>query len=120
MRRRVKDLPRVFHVNWFRKDENGKFMWPGFGENMRVLKWIVERVEGKAAAHKTALGFIPDYTNLDWNGLAYPQDKFVSLTAVNQPQWQQELKLHDELLTKLSYHLPAEMKGRYSALQSSL
>ncbi len=112
--------PKIYCVNWFRKDENGKFMWPGFGENMRVLKWIVERVEGKAAAQRTALGNIPQYSNLDWNGLAYPQDKFTWITAVNQAQWQQELTLHDELLTKLQYHLPAEMKNRYSTLKQAI
>ncbi len=114
------NAPKIYCVNWFRKDENGKFMWPGFGENMRVLKWIVERVEGKAPAQRTALGNIPQYANLDWNGLAFPQDKFVQITAVNQAQWQQEMQLHDELLTKLQYHLPAEMKGRYTALKQAI
>jgi phosphoenolpyruvate carboxykinase (GTP) len=112
--------PRLYCVNWFRKDDHGKFMWPGFGENMRVLKWIVERVEGKASAQKTALGNIPGYAHLDWTGLAYPQDKFANITAINAPQWQQELKLHDELLTKLAHHLPAEMKQRYATLQTTI
>ena len=114
------NAPKIYCVNWFRKDENGKFMWPGFGENMRVLKWIVERVEGKAPAQKTALGYIPQYSNLDWNGLAFGADKFANITAVDQAQWQQELTLHDELLNKLQYHLPAEMKSRYAALKQTL
>ncbi len=114
------NAPKIYCVNWFRKDENGKFMWPGFGENMRVLKWIVERVEGKAPAQQTALGHIPQYSNLDWNGLAFAPEKFANLTTVNQAQWQQELTLHDELLNKLQYHLPAEMKTRYSTLKQAI
>ena len=112
--------PRIYTVNWFRKDANGKFMWPGFGDNMRVLKWIVERVEGKAGAKQTPLGFVPGFNDLDWSGLDYSPDKFEELTAVNGAQWQQELKLHDELLTKLKYHLPAELAGRYAALKKAL
>ena len=114
------NAPKIYCVNWFRKDENGKFMWPGFGENMRVLKWIVERIEGKATAQQTALGNIPQYGNLDWNGLAFGAEKFANITAVNQSQWQQELTLHDELLNKLQYHLPAEMKSRYAALKQAI
>ena len=112
--------PKIYCVNWFRKDENGKFMWPGFGENMRVLKWIVERVEGKVPTQITALGNIPAYDDLDWKGLAFGTEKFTQITAVNKAQWQQELTLHDELLNKLEYRLPAEMKSRYSALKQSL
>ena len=112
--------PKIYCVNWFRKDESGKFMWPGFGENMRVLKWIVERVEGKVTAQQTALGNIPEYSNLDWNGLAFGAEKFANITAVNHAQWQQELTLHDELLNKLKYHLPAEMKSRYATLKQAI
>ena len=112
--------PRIYTVNWFRKDADGKFMWPGFGDNMRVLKWIVERVEGKAGAMPTPLGFIPGFKDLDWSGLDYSPDKFAELTAVNSAQWQQELKLHDELLTKLKYHLPAEIAARYASLKTAL
>ena len=112
--------PKIYCVNWFRKDESGKFMWPGFGENMRVLKWIVERVEGKVTAQHTALGNIPEYSNLDWNGLAFGAEKFANITAVNHAQWQQELTLHDELLNKLKYHLPAEMKSRYATLKQAI
>jgi phosphoenolpyruvate carboxykinase (GTP) len=120
MKNKATTTPRIYAVNWFRKDANGKYMWPGFGDNMRVLKWIVERVEGKAAAKQTPLGFIPDFKDLDWNGLDYSPDKFAQLTAVNSAQWQQELKLHDELLTKLKYHLPAEIKGRFEKLKKAL
>ncbi len=112
--------PKLYCVNWFRKNEQGKFVWPGFGDNMRVLKWIIERVEGKASARNTALGNIPDYGNLDWTGADFSQDTFTEITAVNQAQWQQELTLHHELLAKLDYHMPAALKTRYGALQKAL
>jgi phosphoenolpyruvate carboxykinase (GTP) len=112
--------PKLYCVNWFRKNEQGKFVWPGFGDNMRVLKWIIERVEGKAAAHQTALGNIPDYSNLDWTGTSFSQSTFDAITSVNQAQWQQELTLHEELLTKLDYHMPVALKNRYGALQQTL
>jgi phosphoenolpyruvate carboxykinase (GTP) len=112
--------PKIYCGNWFRKDEDGKFIWPGFGDNMRVLKWIVERVEGKANAEKTALGLIPKYNDLDWNGASFAQEKFDAITTINQTQWTQELKLHDELLTKLAYHLPVEMTLRFKALRAAI
>ena len=112
--------PKLYCVNWFRKNEQGDFIWPGFGENMRVLKWIVERVEGSAAARETPLGNIPDYGHLDWHGLPFPQDRYDAIAAVNPVQWQQELKLHDELLTKLAHGLPAALKERRARLQLAL
>ncbi len=115
-----KAAPKLYCVNWFRKNDQGKFVWPGFGDNMRVLKWIIERVEGKAQAHQTALGNIPDYSDIDWGGADFSADTFKSITAVNQAEWQQELTLHDELLTKLHYHLPLALKQRYGALQQAL
>jgi phosphoenolpyruvate carboxykinase (GTP) len=114
------NAPKIYCGNWFRKDENGKFIWPGFGDNMRVLKWIVERVEGKASAEKTSLGLIPKYNDLDWSGASFTQEKFDAITAVNQTQWTQELKLHDELLTKLAHHLPVEMTQRFTVLEAAL
>ena len=112
--------PKLYCVNWFRKNEEGKFVWPGFGDNMRVLKWIIERVEGKALAQQTALGNVPNYSHLDWSGTNFSEDTFKAITSVNQSQWQQELVLHDELLTKLEYHMPAALKKRYAALKETL
>ena len=112
--------PKLYCVNWFRKNAQGKFVWPGFGDNMRVLKWIIERVEGKATARNTALGNIPDYGDLDWSGADFAQATFNEITTVNPSQWQQELTLHHELLTKLDYHMPAALKTRYGALQTAL
>ncbi|MEO8384359.1 MAG: phosphoenolpyruvate carboxykinase (GTP) [Betaproteobacteria bacterium] len=112
--------PKLYCVNWFRKNEQGKFVWPGFGDNMRVLKWIIERVEGKASARNTALGNVPEYGDLDWRGADFSQATFDEITSVKHAQWQQELALHHELLTKLDYHMPAALKTRYGALQKSL
>ncbi len=116
--------PKFYTVNWFRKDANGKFMWPGFGENMRVLKWIVERAEGNALSQRsgqqTPLGIVPAYNDLDWSGLAFDQSKYQELTTINLAQWGAELKLHDELLTKLAVRLPTKMKSRYALLSAKL
>jgi phosphoenolpyruvate carboxykinase (GTP) len=111
------DAPKLYCVNWFRKGSDGKFVWPGFGDNMRVLKWIIGRVEGQAEASQTPLGAIPRYADLDWQGLTFDQTKFDDLTSVNKTHWQQELKLHDELLTKLSHKLPSALNSRYQALE---
>ena len=113
---KVKDAPRFYMVNWFRKDANGKFIWPGYGENMRVLKWIVERVEGRAGARSTPLGSVPD--SLDLSGLpSFGADKFTAANTVDKHQWQEELQLHDELLTgKLKGKVPPTLVTRYKAL----
>jgi phosphoenolpyruvate carboxykinase (GTP) len=118
--KRASQAPKLYCVNWFRKDESGKFVWPGFGENMRVLKWIVERVEGKSEATPTPLGNIPAYGQLDWNGLSYSDAVFANITRVDKAEWQQELKLHDELLSKLEHRLPTEMTARYRALSNAI
>ena len=112
--------PKLYCVNWFRKGDDGKFIWPGFGENMRVLKWIVGRVEGTASANDTPLGAIPRYTDLDWSGLAFDASKFDNITAINQAHWRQELALHDELLTKLRYNLPSVMRTRFAKLGEAI
>jgi phosphoenolpyruvate carboxykinase (GTP) len=114
------DVPKLYCVNWFRKNADGKFVWPGFGDNMRVLKWIIERVEGKANAQQTALGNIPTFADIDWQGLDFAQETFSNITAVEKTHWQQELALHDELLCKLQHGLPVALKERRAALQSAL
>jgi phosphoenolpyruvate carboxykinase (GTP) len=113
---RTAHAPKIYCVNWFRKDEHGKFMWPGFGENMRVLKWIVERVEGNASGNATPLGQVPSYEDFDWSGLEFAKEKFANLTAIDRAQWQQELPLHQELLTKLAHNMPKEVAALYGAL----
>ncbi len=112
--------PKMYCVNWFRKSDEGKFIWPGFGENMRVLKWIIERVEGNAAATETPLGYIPAYENIDWSGLPFEPAKFAAITAVNGVQWKQEMTLHNELMTKLAHRLPSTMQTRFGVLRDAL
>ncbi len=108
--------PKVYLVNWFRKGADGKFLWPGYGENMRVLKWIIERVEGKASARETPLGFVP--TQLDMTGMeGFGAERFAAATEVSKPQWQEELKLHAELLQDKLDHAPEDLKKRYEELK---
>jgi phosphoenolpyruvate carboxykinase (GTP) len=116
---KLKSQPRIYLVNWFRKDANGKFLWPGYGENMRVLKWIVERVEGRAGAKETALGYVPE--SLDMSGLAtVGAEKFSQATAVSKPEWQKELPLHGEMVEgKLAEKAPREMMQRYEELKAA-
>ncbi|HMQ51707.1 MAG TPA: phosphoenolpyruvate carboxykinase (GTP) [Anaerolineae bacterium] len=108
--RNIPNPPRIFAVNWFRKDENGKFMWPGFGDNMRVLKWIVQRANGEAVGIESPIGWMPRYNDLDWRGLEdFTQDKFNRLMAVNRDKWVNELLSHEELFLTLYDRLPKEL-----------
>jgi phosphoenolpyruvate carboxykinase (GTP) len=107
--RSVHNPPRIFAVNWFRKDEQGNFAWPGFGENMRVLKWIVERVRGRAVAVESPIGWMPRYEDIDWRGLEFSRKEFEKLLTINREAWQQEVLLHEELFIKLYDRLPKEL-----------
>lgn len=119
--RSVAKRPRIFCVNWFRTDEKGKFVWPGFGENMRVLKWIVERCQGRSHAEETSLGWIPAYDDLDWQGLeAFSREQFASVTSFSREEWRQELASHDELFDSLKPRLPKELQLRKDMLHMSL
>jgi phosphoenolpyruvate carboxykinase (GTP) len=101
--------PRIFSVNWFRKDANGKFLWPGYGENMRILKWIVERVNGQAAAVESPLGWMPRHEDLDWNGLdSVTREQFYDLMSVDRGVWKDEIISHEELFVKMYDRLPKE------------
>jgi phosphoenolpyruvate carboxykinase (GTP) len=118
---RIKQPPKIFAVNWFRRDSNGKFMWPGFGDNMRVLKWVVERCEGSVGATETAIGNMPRYEDIEWKGLAgFRRETFDELTRVDRDAWRSELKDHDELFRKLASRLPAEMAAQRKALEQML
>ncbi|HEY1262018.1 MAG TPA: phosphoenolpyruvate carboxykinase (GTP) [Terriglobales bacterium] len=109
MQRSLSRTPRIFHVNWFRKDAEGKFLWPGFRENMRVLKWIVDRVHGRAQSQETPIGWTPYYEDICWQGLDYPKEKFEELQAVDRKAWKREVIGHEELFLDLHAHLPPEM-----------
>ncbi len=113
-------LPRIFCVNWFRTDENGRFVWPGFGDNMRVLVWMLQRLEGKAQGVEHAFGTTPRYDDLVWDGTEFPRAAFERITAVDPAEWQRELTLHDELFTQLAQGLPKALTRVRSQLQSRL
>jgi phosphoenolpyruvate carboxykinase (GTP) len=120
MGRKISTPPRIFLVNWFRKDENGKFLWPGFGENMRVLKWAVDRVHGRAAAVESPLGWVPRYEDLDWRGIDFSQEKFNAVMAVDREEWKREVQGHEELFAKLYDRLPREFQSVRELLLSAL
>lgn len=110
MRSRIDDLPRIFHVNWFRKGADGKFLWPGFGENMRVLEWVVKRTRGEAKGHETLLGWMPRYNEMTWTGLDdFTQDDFSAVMTVDRKEFRQEILSAEELYLDLYDHLPKEM-----------
>jgi phosphoenolpyruvate carboxykinase (GTP) len=109
MQRSLEVTPKIFHVNWFRKDAEGKFMWPGFGDNMRVLKWIVDRVKGRSLGHETPIGWMPNYGDMEWNGLDFSEEKFDALQKFDREEWRREVIGHEELFIELHDHLPKEM-----------
>ena len=109
MQRDLRETPRVFNVNWFRKDEKGNWMWPGFGENMRPLKWIIERATGRAVGIETPIGWMPRYADLDWRGLDMDEATYSSLMSIDRDRLRMQTLQHEELFLKLFQHLPKEM-----------
>jgi len=107
---KVESLPVIFRVNWFRKSEDGGWLWPGFGQNMRVLQWVVNRVNGKVDADDTVYGQVPKYEDINWNGLAYDQCTFDELMAIDNERSKQEVEDQTSLFEKIGDHLPEEMK----------
>lgn len=113
-------LPRIYTTNWFRKDEAGKFVWPGYGENMRVLKWMIDRIENKAAGQDTPFGTAPQYAEINWTGLDFSAEQFQTVTSIDRAAWADELKLHTAHFDQLAYHLPAQMLDTKAALEKRL
>ncbi|AFL90535.1 phosphoenolpyruvate carboxykinase (GTP) [Terriglobus roseus DSM 18391] len=109
MQRELTATPRIFHVNWFRKNEDGKFLWPGFGENMRVLKWIVDRTRGRVRGQETPIGWTPKYHDINWDGMDFSETQFNELQNVDRATWKKEVMGHEEVFLLLHDHLPPEM-----------
>lgn len=118
--RQIPEPPRIYAVNWFRKDENGKFLWPGFGDNMRVLKWVVERSRGKSIGVETPLGWMPRYEDMDWRGLDFSKEDFEKVMSLDRDIWLKEIAMHDDLFFKLYDRLPKEMTFIRELLVSNL
>jgi phosphoenolpyruvate carboxykinase (GTP) len=113
-------LPSIYCVNWFRKGEDGKFVWPGYGENMRVLKWMIDRIEGNAKGAENVFGISPGYEELNWSGLSFTPAQFHSVTHIDKAAWQTELGLHEELFEQLAHHLPPELPATKAAIAQRL
>lgn len=118
--RSLPNPPRIFGVNWFRKDENGKFLWPGFGQNIRVLKWIVERIKGKAPSVESPIGWMPRYEDIDWTGLKFSKEDFEKIMTVDREPGKQELLSHEELFERMYDKLPKEIFFMRELLLSAL
>ncbi len=113
-------LPRIYCVNWFRKGADGKFVWPGYGENMRVLEWMLGRAEGKAQGEETVFGVSPRYEDLRWDGLAFSREQFASVVGIDKAAWKQELALHAELFQQLEHQLPEELPATKAKIEERL
>lgn len=121
MRKLIQHPPRIFHVNWYRKDGQGNYLWPGFGENMRVLKWIADRCRGGAGADETALGWLPRADEFDLEGMpGYTREQFDQVQAINVEEWKHEIQLQDELFMRLHKSLPKELMFQRELLLSRL
>ncbi|MBC3875941.1 phosphoenolpyruvate carboxykinase (GTP) [Undibacterium flavidum] len=112
--------PNIYCVNWFRTDANGKFVWPGFGDNMRVLKWMLERIDGATTGAENVFGISPKYEDLTWDGLHFTSEQFDLITSIDKDAWKAELDLHTELFDKLKYRLPAALEATKATLASRL
>ena len=113
-------LPRIYTTNWFRKNAEGKFVWPGYGENMRVLKWMIDRIEGQAQGQETAFGIAPQYAEINWGGLDFSAEQFQNVTSIDKAAWIDELKLHDEHFAMLAQGLPRELLNAKADLEQRL
>jgi phosphoenolpyruvate carboxykinase (GTP) len=113
-------LPVIFCVNWFRKGADGKFVWPGYGENMRAMEWMLGRIEGTAGGKDNVFGVSPRYEDMRWEGLNFSQAQFDSVISIDTAAWKQELTLHAELFKQLEHHLPGELPATMARIENSL
>ncbi|HQI26526.1 MAG TPA: phosphoenolpyruvate carboxykinase domain-containing protein, partial [Sedimentisphaerales bacterium] len=108
--KRLKHPPKIYSVNWFRTDENGKFIWPGFGDNIRVIKWILDRVNGRVGARETPIGLVPNVSDLDLSGLNIAKERMEKLFEIDRAGWRNELRDIDAFLAQFGNHMPAEIR----------
>jgi len=113
-------VPKIFCVNWFRKGPDGKFVWPGFGENMRVLRWMIGRIEGQAEGVEHAFGISPRYEDIDWTNLGFTREQFEQVISIDDAAWRDELALHAELFEKLRQGLPDALTRTKAGIESRL
>ena len=113
-------LPKIFTVNWFRKDADGKFVWPGFGDNMRVMAWMLERVEGRGQGEEHVFGITPRYSDIHWHGLDFSEAQYQSVTSIDRDAWAEEMKLHEDLFEQLAHNLPPELPATKAKIQARL
>ncbi|MDZ7650007.1 MAG: phosphoenolpyruvate carboxykinase domain-containing protein [Cytophagales bacterium] len=118
--RNLQAPPRVFGVNWFRKDAEGKFIWPGFSDNMRILKWIVQKIRGESNAVESPIGWMPTYDDIDWTGLDFTPEQFEAIMDIDREEWKAELLQHAELFERMYDKLPKEFIFMRELLLSSL
>ena len=118
--KKLKQPPKIYSINWFRTDEDGKFIWPGFGENIRVIKWIIDRIGGKTGAKETPLGLVPELKDLDLSGLNIPQDKVKKLFAIDPSEWTAELQDIEKYFGQFGSHMPEAIWQEYRALAEKL
>jgi len=120
MESRVKELPKIFRVNWFRKSPDGKWLWPGFGQNMRVLQWVVKRINGEVGGQETVFGIVPNYDDINWNGLAYDKETFEQLMSVDAENSRREFEDQAKLFTSIGEALPPELEKIRQEMLASL
>jgi phosphoenolpyruvate carboxykinase (GTP) len=116
MGKKIPKPPRIFHVNWFRKGADGKFLWPGYGENVRVLKWILERVEGRGAAQETPIGYVPAKNGLTMDGMKISGEAVNEMLRVNPEDWELEMEDSKQFLAKFRGRLPQQISEEHEKL----
>jgi phosphoenolpyruvate carboxykinase (GTP) len=120
MGKKIPHPPKIFHVNWFRRGADGKFLWPGYGENVRVLKWILERVEGRGPAEESPIGYVPGHNGLTLDGLRLAPGALDELMRINPDDWQSELEDARQFFDKFGARLPCELNQEHAALSRRL